>query len=179
MKLRIIAGKYGGRLIEAPGGFLTHPMSERMRGSLFNILSTKIVGAKVLDAFSGSGALALESLSRGAKNAVLVDRSIDSARTIKQNIENLSIDRDINLYNMGVSSWAEKHIDDKFDIIFADPPYQDMQISSLSKLLSLLSFDGIMVLSHPKNFDILKVAPDMHCETRNYGDANLSFLSNR
>jgi 16S rRNA (guanine(966)-N(2))-methyltransferase RsmD len=74
MKLRIISGIYGGRNITAPDTDATHPMSERVRNAMFNIISTDIKGKNVLDAFAGSGAVGIEALSRGAAHVTFIER---------------------------------------------------------------------------------------------------------
>ena len=82
MKLRVIAGVYGGRFLQSPTGNVTHPMGERIKGSLFNIIGGEIKGSVVLDAFAGSGALGIEALSRGAKFVTFIDndkKSINSS----------------------------------------------------------------------------------------------------
>ena len=83
MRLRIIAGNLGGRFIDSPDTATTHPMSERMRGALFNILGD-ITGKVVLDPFAGSGALGLEALSRGAASALFLERDAKAQKTIIQ-----------------------------------------------------------------------------------------------
>jgi len=74
MNLRLISGRYGKRTIQAPDGDLTHPMSERVRSSLFNIINSRLPDAEVVDAFAGTGSLGLEALSRGAKSAIFLER---------------------------------------------------------------------------------------------------------
>ena len=94
MNVRLIAGKFGGRTIEGSGTNRTHPMGERIRGSLFNIIGSEIEGATVLDAFAGSGSLGLEALSRGAKHATFVERDRVAQNVITNNMKTLGISSD-------------------------------------------------------------------------------------
>jgi 16S rRNA (guanine966-N2)-methyltransferase len=177
MNLRIVAGKYGGRTIKAPSGGLTHPMSERIRGSLFNILSEKVVGAIVLDAFAGTGSLGLEAMSRGAKCATFIERDKLANRILDENIKTLGLENNVMRGRMGLSTWIDDNLSDLYDIIFVDPPYNDMQFAVVSKLANILSDSGVLILSHSKrvivpNFDGLKLV-----DHRNYGDAEISFYN--
>ena len=84
MRIRIIAGRYGGRFIQAPPGNTTHPMGERVRSAMFNSLGEIVEGARVLDAFAGSGAVGLEALSRGAASVTFVERDRVAQRVLTE-----------------------------------------------------------------------------------------------
>jgi 16S rRNA (guanine966-N2)-methyltransferase len=176
VKFRIISGIFGGRNIQAPEGTVTHPMSERVRNALFNIVGPQeIKGATVLDAFAGSGAIGLEALSRGARHVTFIDRDYTATRTIKDTITLLGINTSTTLITSTVSSWA-KTVDEQFDLIIADPPYDDTQFSTVTELFRLLKPNGLMVLSYPGRGE----APTgtngvVVVDNRSYGNAYLTF----
>lgn len=174
MNVRVIAGKYGGRVIEGSGTDRTHPMSERIRNALFNKIGDELEGAHVLDAFAGSGALGLEALSRGAKSAVFVERDRIAQKIIEKNIQLLRVEGEAKLIRAGVGSWADT-TKDQFDIIFADPPYHDPQLSTVSKLFGLLKPNGLMVLSYPGRGEVPTELGVVVVDNRSYGTAALAF----
>ncbi len=175
MNIRIIAGYYGGRIIEGSGTRRTHPMSERIRGALFNSLASEVQGARVLDAFAGSGALGLEALSRGAKEAVFVERDRVAQKVIAKNIAKLQAEDRAHLSRATVSSWLGTYEGESFDIIFADPPYHDPQLSTALELLGLLKPNGLMVLSYPGRGEVPTELGDVVVDIRSYGNAALAF----
>ncbi len=175
MNLRIIAGKFGSRSIKAPRGHVTHPMSERIRGALFNSVGTALQDADVLDAFAGSGALGLEAISRGAKFVTFVERDKEATKVLDSNIELLECQEFTKVIRSGVASWAD-NTDQRFDVILADPPYDDMQLSTVARLFGLLKPKGIMILSYPGRGE----APTgtngvVVVDNRSYGTAALAF----
>ena len=175
MNVRLIAGTYGGRVIEGSGTDRTHPMSERMRSSLFNILGDHVEGADVLDAFAGSGALGLEAMSRGARRATFVERDRVAQNIITANIKTLGLnDTQTKLIKAPVASW-EKTTDDQFDLIFADPPYHDVQLSTVFQLIGLLKPNGLMVLSYPSRSEIPTELGVVVVDNRSYGNGRLVF----
>ena len=174
MNLRLIAGTFGGRIIEGSGTNRTHPMGERIRGSLFNIISGEIEGAAVLDAFAGSGSLGFEALSRGAAQATFVERDRIAQKVIINNIESLGVADQTKLVKAPVASWLET-TDDQFDIIFADPPYHDLQLSTVGKLTKLLKPNGLMVLSYTGKGEVPTELGVVVVDNRSYGDAVLAF----
>ncbi len=176
MNVRIIAGTYGGRIIEGSGTDRTHPMSERVKGSMFNIIGDEIHGAHVLDVFAGSGALGLEAISRGAASATFIERDRVAQKIIDANITTLSIDRkNAKLVKAPVASWLRTRGDDLYDIIFVDPPYHDMQLSTVSKLSGLLKPKGLMVLSYPGKGEVPAETGVVVVDNRSYGNAALAF----
>ena len=174
MNIRLIAGYFGGRIIEGSGTTRTHPMGERIRSSLFNILGSEIEGAVVLDAFAGSGSLGLESLSRGAKQATFVERDRVAQKIIERNIALLGVQEQAKLVKAPVASWLST-VDTQYDIIFADPPYNNLQLSTVFQLQKLLKPNGLMVLSYTGRGEVPTDLGVVVVDNRRYGDAVLSF----
>ena len=174
MNLRLISGKYGGRIIEGSGTNRTHPMSERIRGSLFNIIGSEIEGATVLDAFAGSGSLGIEALSRGARQATFIERDRVAQNVIQNNFKTLGLTDEAKLVKASVASWLET-TNEQFDIIFADPPFHDSQLSTTMKLTKLLKPNGLMVLSYLGRGEVPTELGVVVVDNRSYGDAVLSF----
>ncbi|MDR1970114.1 MAG: 16S rRNA (guanine(966)-N(2))-methyltransferase RsmD [Candidatus Nomurabacteria bacterium] len=151
-RVRIIAGEFGGRWISADVKSGTQPMSDQIRTSIFSMLESRgvLTGARVLDAFAGTGALGLESLSRGAAFATFLERDRTAAKVIDVNITTLDVQNRTKLTRTGVGSWTKTTKDAKYDIIFADPPYHNPQFSTVFELVKHLQKDGLLVLSYPE-----------------------------
>ena len=151
--IRITSGEYRGRRILSPKSSLTHPMGSREKLALFNMISEKIPGAEALDAYAGSGALGLEALSRGAKSATFIEKNPEIARVIVKNAQSLNIS---GVEEVNVMDVRKFRTNKTFDIIIADPPYDDFKIEDVEHLTSFLKDDGILVLSHPANISGLE-----------------------
>jgi 16S rRNA (guanine966-N2)-methyltransferase len=121
--MRVVAGRYGGRTLVAPRGRATRPTSDRVREALFSILAD-VSQARVLDLFAGSGALAIESLSRGATQATLVDTSAAAIAAIRANLEALELDAEV--VRVPALRFLRHASDElrEYDLIFLDPPYR-------------------------------------------------------
>jgi 16S rRNA (guanine966-N2)-methyltransferase len=175
VNVRIISGVFGGRKIDAPDGTRTHPMSERVRNALFNMIRSELPGAAVLDAFAGTGSLGLEALSRGATHATFVERDKLAGKILSKNIELLGCESQARLINTSVASWIasrkELHL---YDLIFADPPYHDVQLSTVKKLFGLLKPGGLMILSHPGRGEAPTEMGVVVVDNRSYGTATLT-----
>ena len=141
--IRITSGKFRGREINTPGG-KTHPMGERERLALFNMISEYVPSAVVLDAYAGSGALGIEALSRGASEVVFIENNPSAVRTIKENLTELGANGEVVAYK--VSNFAPK---EGFDLILADPPYNAFDVTEVAHLTKYLNSGGVFVLSHP------------------------------
>ena len=122
--MRVVAGRYGGRKLTAPAGSETRPTSDRVREALFSVLGPSIQGARVLDLFAGSGALGIEALSRGAAEAVFVDRSHKAIKAIRANLAALGIDADVRPIEARAALRAASARGDAYDLVFLDPPYR-------------------------------------------------------
>ena len=175
MRVRIIAGEFGGRFIQAPPGSTTHPMGERVRSAMFNSLGETVRGARVLDAFAGSGAIGLEAFSRGAESVVFVERDRVAQRVIAENITSLGVDEKSIVIKTTISNWLETtDVTGEFDIIFADPPYHNPQFSTASRLMRLLKPGGTMILSHPGIGEVPIQDKTVVVDSRSYGEAHLT-----
>ena len=122
--MRIIAGAWRGRPIEAPPGMATRPTADRVRETLFSMLASRLGSfedMRVADLFAGSGALGLEALSRGAAHATFVESDPKASASIRRNVEKLGAQDRVQL--VGGSALALPKLE-PFDLIFADPPYQ-------------------------------------------------------
>ena len=148
---RIISGRFKSRLLKTPRYGKTRPMGDRARMALFNILGDLGGVESVLDAYGGSGVLALEAVSRGAKAAVVIEINRRAYPDLVANVELLGLKGRVKTYrannltclnNLGLS----------FDLIFLDPPYDDIRPGNLLKLADYLTPAGRLVLSYPPHF---------------------------
>ena len=124
--MRVVAGSVRGFNLIVPSGKNTRPTTNRIKETLFNILQWDIAGCRFLDLFSGSGGIAIEALSRGAKEAVMVEKDREAVRCIKQNVQHTKMDDRSRVMPMDVMQ-ALRRLEQAgrpFDIIFMDPPYQ-------------------------------------------------------
>lgn len=123
--MRIISGKFGGRILTAPNSKFTRPMTDRVRVTLFDILTNKIdfEGIRVLDLYSGSGSIGLEALSRGAAEIHFVERNFTIYKTLAKNIESLKAIDFCKIFKMEVLKFSRLESNNKYDLIFADPPF--------------------------------------------------------
>lgn len=169
-KVRITSGIFRGRTILTPLDSKTHPMGDREKLALFNMVSEFIANKTVLDAFSGSGALGIEALSRGAKKVVFIEESVKADRIIRKNLESLGISEASYEVILGdVGDYINK---EKFDLIIADPPYDDFQPALIESLAKNLALNGFLVLSHPDGAPELKGLKLL--KSRKYARARLS-----
>lgn len=173
--MRIIAGRLGGRNFASPHSRRTHPMSDKVRGALFNTLGD-IEGISVLDAFAGSGALSFEAVSRGASNALAVENDKSAQRAIEENIANLELSKQVQLVKANCSSWSDNNPAQQFGIVIADPPYDKRQLDALNKLTKHLKKDGLYVLSWPGDVEGPELAGCVLVAQKTYGDAQLLFF---
>lgn len=172
--MRVISGWLGGRVFESPHGHRTHPMSEKVRGAIFGALGD-IKGLRALDAFAGSGALAIEAISRGAKTAVAIEVDKGAHAIIVKNIEQLGLEDRIKAVRAFTNAWSTRHQKEFFDLIFVDPPYDKIPYRDLKSLPRHLTPNGVLILSWPGKMDTLKFEGLEEVQSKNYGDASLVF----
>ena len=177
--MRIIAGAHKGRTLKAPKWDGLRPTSDKLRGTLFNILQTRIEGSRVLDVFAGTGAIALEALSRGAVAATCIESDRRAAALIAENAtlcresERCAIIRDV-----AARALVKAIAGGPFDIIVLDPPYDYADLeSTVASAATQRAEGGIVILEHAAR--VTPPQPDGITLTRTVtsGDSALTFYS--
>jgi len=176
--MRIIAGKYKGRRLKFSKELDYRPTLDRVRESIFNVLSKDLIDSIVLDLFCGTGSLGLEAISRGALRTTFVDSNKKVLKMLDQNITLLDTRRRARMVAMDVLKYLNRKTTVKFDIIFADPPYDNCFGSELCRILhenELLNPGGIFVLERYKK-DQPDCAAFKKLKTLKFGQTEVDFL---
>ena len=187
--MRVIAGLYRSRILASPPGTTTRPTSDRLRETLFNIVSPRVPGSVFIDLFAGTGAVGIEAMSRGAVKTFFAENADPALRALRANLAALQITSSYTLEHRGVSQLLQKlaSLNQPANIVFLDPPYEDENAYSqtlgfLGSLngRKLLAHDAIVIAEHatrakfklPQRYGSL-------FQTRVYkqGDASLSFYA--
>ena len=179
--MRIIGGSARGRSIVAPAGSKTRPTQEYVRESLFNIIRWDLPDARVLDLFAGTGALALEALSRGAQDAVLIDMDRDACQAIKKNMETSRLGAQCRLiardYQQALLQLAKEG--QRFDVVFIDPPYRMENTGEMCAELydrGLLAGSFLIVVEHRRGMPPLLDLRFEAYDLRKYGDTEITLV---
>ncbi len=177
--MRIIAGRFGGRRLTAPKGSGTRPTTDRVREALFSILAPRIEGARVLDLFSGTGALGLEALSRGAASATFVERDRRALAVLRTNVESLGLTGgEAEVVGETAARYLARN-PEPFDLIFADPPWEDvprLATELFPAVTGVLRSDGLLLVEHRSSMEVAAIPELKSTEQRRYGDTALSFF---
>ncbi|OMH41141.1 16S rRNA (guanine(966)-N(2))-methyltransferase RsmD [Desulfurobacterium indicum] len=185
--MRIIGGKYKGRRLysmpKRKDTKLLRPTTDRVKESVFSILDEYLEGTKFLDLFAGTGNVGIEALSRGAKKVVFVESDRRFCDLIKKNLKSLGISPD--RYRIICDDYVKVlkklgNSGEKFDFIYADPPYEKgyyTKIVNLVKNLDLLDENGLLMLEEPKKNPFLPEDNRWIIERRHYGTTTLTFLN--
>jgi 16S rRNA (guanine966-N2)-methyltransferase len=188
--MRIIGGKAAGRILKVPKGFEVRPTPDLVRQAIFNSLGERVVGARVLELFAGTGALSLECLSRGAARAVCIEKSERHAGFLRNNLAAMQLGNatlELRVQDAFTALAQLAAAGGEFDLILADPPYGEknvgrrsasfaQQLLDDSNLASVLAPNGLFILGHTKR-DTLSL-PDKWAEHRTlkHGDTVMRFL---
>ena len=183
--MRIISGKARGTKLYTLEGTNTRPTLDRIKESLFNIIQNKLVNGTILDLFAGSGALALEALSRGAKKAILCDNNIKAIEIINKNIEKCHFEDRTNVVYKDYKKCIQ-NLNEKVDIVFIDPPYRlDISIDAIRKILEheILKDDSLIILEtddEERELNELDKIENIEIkDLRRYGRVKLIFLNKK
>lgn len=182
--MRVIAGKYGGRRLHGPGKLKLRPTSDQLRETLFNILGPSIEDSLFVDAYSGTGAIGIEAVSRGAKEVYFLEKNPAAIKLVGRNVEELGIGSGIEVIGgdveRGLQRLASRHL--LADFIFLDPPYdRGGEYERALEFLDashLIAPSGMVIVEHfkkvelPDRFDRLELA-----RVKEQGDAVLSFYT--
>ena len=162
--MRIIAGEYRSRMLEAPAGLATRPTSDRLRETLFNVLAPRMEGAVFLDLYAGSGAVGIEALSRGAASVDFVERAESAVAVLRKNLARLGITGGFRVHTVGVGGWLRRFVKNAgsarkpgsataFDLVFLDPPYEAAEeyaatLGLLGGSVGLLAPGALVIAEH-------------------------------
>ncbi len=180
--MRIISGIARGTKLYTLDGNNTRPTLDRIKEPLFSIIQNNIKDAIVLDLFSGSGALGLEALSRGAKKAILCDKSYEAMDVIKRNIDKTHFEEKTEVFYGDYKKCLDK-LNEKIDLIFIDPPYKlNIAVKAVDIILKkdLLAKDGIIVLETDDEQREIGQLESLNInikDIRTYGRVKLIFLN--
>ena len=182
--MRVITGKARGTKLSSIESLSTRPTLDRVKESLFNIIQNNLKGAVILDLFAGSGQLGIEALSRGADKAYLCDINRDAVKMIKQNLEKTKLkDKAVVINEDYKKALRILNTNEKFDIIFIDPPYkEDIAVDSIIDIIheSRLKENGIMIIETDEIErdlrEINKIENIKIIDQRKYGRASLIFI---
>jgi len=179
--MRIIAGRFKGKTIEAPQGRATRPTSDRVREALFNVLEhgapeVDFEGLRVLDLFAGSGALGLEALSRGARFCLFVENAAAARATIRRNVEVLGLTGATKIWRRDATRLGPAGTLAAFDLVFCDPPYaKGLGERALAAAVDggWVSADTVAVLEERAGAGVAWPAPFAEVDRRRYGDTEI------
>ncbi len=146
--MRIIAGSFRSRVLQAPAGLTTRPTSDRLRETLFNVLAPRIEGAHFLDLYAGSGGVGIEALSRGARAVTFVERDPAALKILHGNLEKLGVREGFSIQAGSVGDFlrrASAKEEQQFDLVFLDPPYD--AADEYSTVLGLLGASAARLLA--------------------------------
>lgn len=173
--MRVVGGRLGGRRLRAPRTGL-RPTSDRVREAIFGILGDIVVDAVALDLYAGTGALAIEAVSRGAREAVCVERDPGALSALRRNLTGLGLEAEIRVVRAAALDFCRRISQDgaRFDVVFSDPPYSDDLGPILEMIISTTWWQRVWVLEHASRRSL----PDLpgNAETRRWGDTSATFF---
>lgn len=174
--MRVIAGRYKGRRLNAPTWEGLRPTSDKLRETLFNILAARIEGARIVDAYAGTGAVGIEALSRGAVHVTFVEHDRRAAALIAANIDACGAAADYTIEAGDVATMLRKH-ESAFDVIWLDPPYDHDSHEALEAAARALAPGGLVVLERATRREPSVPASLMRIRDVKSGDSTLTFFS--
>jgi 16S rRNA (guanine(966)-N(2))-methyltransferase RsmD len=178
--MRIIAGTHKGRRLKTPDWPGLRPTSDRLRETLFNVVAARVPGARVLDAYAGTGAVGIEALSRGAREVVFVEHDERARRLIETNLRGCGVSTGCAIVARAFRQ-AGRALREPFDLVFLDPPYDSADVAeALDVAGRCMTRDGLLVLEHAARRDAPEQVPGLARVRRIVaGDSALSFYEAR
>ncbi|MCI0582780.1 MAG: 16S rRNA (guanine(966)-N(2))-methyltransferase RsmD [Chloroflexi bacterium] len=174
--MRVVGGRLGGRRLHAPRGAALRPTSDRVREAIFSILGELIVEARVLDLYAGTGAMAIEAQSRGAREAVCVEKDTGALRALERNVTGLGLAGTTRIVRGRALDFCRRIPEDgtRFDVVFCDPPYRDDPAPIVDVITSSDWWERVWVLEHAAR----QALPELPvgAETRRWGDTAATFF---
>jgi 16S rRNA (guanine(966)-N(2))-methyltransferase RsmD len=176
--VRVIAGRYKGRRLEAPTWEGLRPTSDKLRETLFNILAPRIEGARVLDGYAGTGAVGIEALSRGAAHVTFVERDRRAVALIEANLASCGVEADYTIESRDLIAAARRDTGAAFDVVWLDPPYDITDLGeALDAAAGILAPGGLIVLERATRREPDVPASLERVRDVKSGDSSLTFLT--
>lgn len=172
--MRIIAGRWRGHRLKTLRGRGIRPTTDRVREAWMAALGGEVDDARVLDLFAGSGALGLEALSRGASEVVFVERARGSLKILRENIRHLGAEEECKVVAGDAMAFARRLEPQEFDLVLADPPYEEGFAEELLRLFVQKGFARQLWVEH-RSTEVLPPFPGIR--QRRYGDTTISTLT--
>jgi 16S rRNA (guanine(966)-N(2))-methyltransferase RsmD len=173
--MRVITGLARGRKLKTLEGKNTRPTSDKVKESMFNIIQFELAGKRVLDLFGGSGQLAIEAVSRGAAHADIIDNSRAAYSIIQDNVKNCGFTDKISIRLCDYSVFL-KTADEKYDIVFLDPPYDTPLLNKAISMIiqfDILSNSGIIICEFDRNTNLCDIPETYSAKEYSYGRTNV------
>ncbi len=175
--MRVIAGTARGIPLRVPRDPGTRPVTDRVKETLFGILGDRVPDARVLDLYAGSGALGIEALSRGAERAILVERGREPLAAIRDNLARAGLQARASVHGVDVKKFLGSPGEDRFDLVFLDPPYAERAIlAPLERVVPLLAPGATVVVKHFWRTEVPVPAGLLAWRERRFGETALTFL---
>jgi 16S rRNA (guanine966-N2)-methyltransferase len=162
--MRIVAGKFAGRTLTSPNDFRVRPTAEPVRVEMMKLLRHDLEGARVLDLFAGTGALGLEALSRGAKYVDFVEFRPASLHALQANIKALRVTEKTRVYKKDALPFADVLPPDRYEIAFADPPYESRMLDRLIERWLRAPWSRILVAEHARTHQLPRATKTISVE---------------
>ena len=184
--MRVIAGKFRSRQLKSLKGMALRPTSDRLRETLFNVIADRVEGSRFLDVFAGTGAVGIEALSRGAREAVFIENHAPAARLIEKNLESLGLRAEARVLAVDAARGLERLAAEAaakrqdYDLAFLDPPYAAAEdyrrVLSFLGTSPLLAEDSLVIAEHQRKLELPETTGNLdRVRMLRQGDATLSF----
>jgi 16S rRNA (guanine966-N2)-methyltransferase len=175
--MRVIAGSARGLRLAAPKDPRTRPISDKVKESLFGVIGSRVVDARVLDLYAGSGAIGIEALSRGASLATFVERGRPAVAVIRENLERTGLAERAEIHAVAVEAFLGRAVDAGWDIVVLDPPYAERTLDvPLERLRPHLRPGVLVVVKHFWRTPVPPAGELAVTRSRRFGETALTFL---
>lgn len=180
--MRVISGTAKGKRLKAPTGLNTRPITDMIKEALFNVLGSRVMDARFLDLFAGSGSVGIEALSRGASKVIFVEHSNEAAKIIKENVDNCRFDQRYQILRNDVfkALGLLERQEDRFDLIYIDPPFTNDKIFNEIMVaidaIDILEPDGILIIRAPRRKEMPIMFNGLNkYRSSHYGESSLHY----
>lgn len=179
--MRVISGSAKGKRLKAPRGMATRPITDLIKGALFSVWGSRVIGARLLDLFAGSGSVGIEALSRGAREVVFVDNSREAIQAIKENLENCRFPHDLPIIRGDVLRVLQilDRRQERFDLVYLDPPFSNEPVfyQAMSALadVDILAPGAIVVIRAPRKKEMPDFGVLHKYRQSDYGESSLHY----